>query len=271
VDRVEFLLACGQGVGHWDGGALRWLRRGNCYGLTWSEDELFYTRNQKHDPRSVVESWNGEPVPLSPINAHDILWAKSKLWVTDTGRDQVLWWDGEKVGEVAISPRGRDTLHVNSLWEWDGEVVVLESGLSGAHRGRGPKLRTLRAKQYLLEVGDLFCHNFVAVGDWLYGCWKEPEGIRSGMYRKALPDGPLDKVAMPPGSFMRGLATDGKVMLWGRSEERPRPERPDGPSSVVVTDLELKQLGEVYMEDTGQICTVRLLADDLAHNGLPLP
>jgi len=261
---VKFLFTCARGVGLWDGG-VEWLVRGrNCYGLTWDEERVWYSCTGPHSSESFVEKLGGGRVPFPPMeNVHAILWGGGRLWATDTGHDRVAWWDSGTFGSELMHRRARGFLHLNSLWAFgDGRVGVLSSGLNG----RGGDVLFPEGGEPI-HVGPKFYHDFCVVGGWLYGNYKKDEA--SGMYRTK--GGKTRERPMPPGSFMRGLATDGETFLFGRSESKPRPERPQGDSRVVVTDAELNVREEIVLKDTGQVCALRLAEGDLAHNGLPFP
>jgi len=263
---MNFVITTVKGYGMVRDGKLVMERQADFYGLTWNEVDLFFSWNPTHVPGSVIESRQDGKLKLPPVHGvHQILWAQDRLWITDTAHDRVVWWDGEQTGIVQLHPNDEaDNLHFNSLWEWDGRVMVLASGLTGS----GGFIRSL-TDDLVIDVGPHFYHNFYVEDDLLYGCFKD-SAQRSGLFRRQLPDGPVEELLFGEGAFARGLARNESVFLAGCSESQPREQRFSGGSQVLVIE-EFEIMERIPLADTGQIRDVRLLESDRAHNGLPFP
>jgi len=264
---MNFLLTTVKGYGLVQDGELSMIREADFYGLTWNDDDVFWSWNPAHIHNSVIESQQCGELSLLPVRGvHQILWAQDRLWITDTSRDRVVWWDGEQDGHFQLHHNDQaDNLHLNSLWEWDGRVVVVVSGLSG----QGGLAKSITG-DLVIELGPHFYHNVYIENDFLYGCYKD-KAQRSGLFRKRLVDGPVEELPFAPGSFARGIARNDEMFLVGCSESQPREQRFEGGSQVMVISDEFEIVDTIRLEDTGQIRDVRLLEGDLAHNGLSFP
>jgi len=265
---MDVLVTTVKGYGLVHEGKLVWRRHGiNFYGLTWSENDVFWSWNPADVHGSVIESQKHGVIKGLPDiwDVHQILWAQGRLWITDTAHDRIIWWDGGCYGVVNMHPNDKaDNLHINSLWEWDGRVSALISGLNA-----DGYVKAINGSQ-THRIGPAFYHNFYAENGVLYGCYKEKDNS-SGVFRKRLSDGPMDELPFPPGSFARGLARGDGVFLVGCSESLPRDRRFEGGSKIVTVDDDFKIVDAVDLPDTGQIRDVRLPRGDRSHNGLPFP
>jgi len=262
---MKFLVTTVNGYGLVEDGKLTMAKRANFYGLTWNGDDVFWSWNPAHINISVIESRERGRLPLDVRGVHQILWAQDRLWITDTAHDRVAWWDGDRTGFIQLHSNDQvDNLHLNSLWEWDGCMAVMASGLEDVGF-----VRSL-TDDWTYEIGPDLYHNFYVEDNVLYGCYKDKE-LQSGLFRKPLSDGPIEEFPFEPGSFARGLARDGDVFLVGCSESLPRDQRFDGGSQVLVVSNEFEVVDKIELKDTGQIRDIRLLEGDRAHNGMPFP
>ena len=71
--------------------------------------------------------------------------------------------------------------------------------------------------------------------------------------------------------YFRGLARTKDRFYIGVSHFSPREKRVEGGSAILVMDSDLNQLGFVQLEGTGQLCEIRALEGDKAHNGTNCP
>lgn len=270
---VPFLFTSARMLGYWDGQRQHELMPGKFYGLTWDDETAWVSWQRPDVSGSLIMSLDGELLDLPWMgNVHAILYARDRLWITDTAQDQVVsvhWLDSVdyEVETFPLRPGRKDTLHLNSLWEWDRRVCVLESGLEG---DGCPATITCVGDGELFEIGHrLFCHNFYVEDGWLYGCYKQRE--ESGVYRMSVITGEHELHPMGENAFMRGMARGDGRFLFGQSVSVERDRRADGHSQVVVMDDDLRVVERVQLRDTGQLHAVRLLDGDRAHNGLPFP
>ena len=254
-----------KGYGLVENGKLKMVKRANFYGLTWNEEDVFWSWNHPTIHKSVIESRERGILPLEVRDVHQILWAQDRLWITCTAYDKVIWWQDGDTGFIQLHPNdAADNLHINSLWEWDGRVIAMISGLHNIG------VLISLTDDWTFVIGPIFYHNFYIKGDTLYGCYKDKEGV-SGLFRKSLVDGQIEELPFGSGAFARGLTHDGDVFLVGCSESLPRDQRFNGGSQVLMINDEFKIVDSVELQDTGQIRDVRLLEGDLAHNRLPFP
>jgi len=69
-------------------------------------------------------------------------------------------------------------------------------------------------------------------------------------------------------SYWRGLARTEDYWYVGVSEMKPRNKRSEGNSRFMILDSDFQLLELVELEDTGQLCDIRALSGDRAHNGI---
>ncbi|NIP85355.1 MAG: hypothetical protein GTO03_07255 [Planctomycetales bacterium] len=95
------------------------------------------------------------------------------------------------------------------------------------------------------------------------------------MLALGLDGGGLRIVAFPEfagGPYLRGLArTDRFYVGVSRCGERAERHGPENDSAVLVLDDDLVEVGRIELQGTGQLCEVRALDGDRAHNRLPCP
>ena len=268
---VQFLFTSARMLGYWDGRQQHQIMPGNFYGLTWSQSQAWVSWQRDHVPGSLIMAWDGEILDLPEMrNVHDMLYEGQALWITDTGHDRLIhayWLDSEtRHWRFPLRPEPKDSIHANSLWG-NPRLLVLESGLGGANAGFPARICDIYGSA-VLDIGALFCHNLYVEDGVLYGCYKK--GDTSGVYRMPIAGEP-ELFPFPGNWFLRGLARGDGFFLFGRSVSVERKKRKAGHSAVLVMDDDLQVMNEIELRNTGQLCSVRLLEGDRAHNGLGFP
>lgn len=266
---MKFLFTSYKRLGYWDGEKQHTLKECNCYGLTWNEQDIFYSENVN---TTMIRTLEGHDCGFEGLdNTHQILWHRGKLYVTNTSQDRVISWDGKHHKEIAFKPGRSDAYHINSLWCRGPCLYVLESGLTGSFP---PVIRVLENDEVvdsiILERNHLL-HNIYIENDFLYGCYKTIEPM-SGIYKTSLKTRKMEKKPMGSDAFMRGLARTSKYFYFGMSLSEPREKRGIGDSTVLIMYKNFKIKDEIVLKDTGALCDIRIIDEpDLAHNGIACP
>jgi len=276
---MKMLLGTNNALVLWDDGVERVLHEnaGVYYGITWSPERLYVIARGRNHRMLVYDSERQlekpPPLDLGPpgySGPHQIYWYEGRLYVTNTTLNRIEVWD-ELVGagaEIRFECRvERDVDHINSIWR-DPEtslfyVVEHRSKQIRVMNAIGHVKRTISLAGRYLEAG---IHNVFVKDLVLYTlCAK-------GIVLHDFVDGHTQLVKVDGAGYLRGLAVTSDMFLVGDSEFQPRDQRYQGVSKVHVLDCRLNKIDEICLSPKfGQLLEIRVLAEDLAHNGEKAP
>jgi hypothetical protein len=198
---------------------------------------------------------------------HQIFWHDNNLYITEAGgADRVSVW-GE--GELVTRYSGQSGSHINSIWRSDQAWYVVE------HRWhKKPKyiqsfsLGFRPEHRYEIDlVGAEMpgIHNVYAEDGWLYTL------SAGAMLKKETAGSPTRTVfATDSSCYLRGLARTEDLWYVGVSDHADRKDRSRGDSSIFVLDNGIRVVSRIHLGGTGQLCDIRALEGDRAHNGIDL-
>lgn len=261
------------------------------YGITWSKDCIWVVARGNEPSRMLAFQPNFyliDPPPFEHMGPpddgpHQAFYdeASDTLHVTNTQCNRVERWrvgDGEPLEPVYFEEsRGvQDIDHVNSLQKRGGVWYVLEHRLD-----RMPKrirlcdanwnlVRTIEIHNECLSAGPTHsgCHNITVVGDGSYVTLGPSQLILDGVEFSW----PFRVEANK--HYLRGLARNHESLYVGVSNASPQGMRGWGASRVLrLSPAPPFQIeGELALSaEFGQIMDIRMMCDDLAHNGLTCP
>jgi hypothetical protein len=255
----------------------------NFFGITWNEDEIYMVEGG-HAGHSLYHRFDGNlkrkgrlPIGKSIGDPHQIYWWDGKLYIASAWQDTVFIWDGEAIRNIYWKKAGEGNQHINSIW-CDGEFFYVVE-----HRKRAMPKRVqvfdmdFKPLHKIVIPNDSFkkrtphgIHNVYIENGILYTCSPKAfvwHNMASGE-SKPLQPSPWVRAA----HYVRGLARVSGKWFVGLSEIKPRHERGEGDSAILVLNDDLEKIDLFHLQDTGGLNDIRAIdGPDLAHNRIECP
>jgi hypothetical protein len=209
---------------------------------------------------------------------HELLAWQGMLYICNTDKANIIAYDLD-TGKQRSIRWTHENVHLNCIWKYGNTFYVLEHRhehspkfiviLDDAFR----RLATLPvhtgAQTSLTGFG---VHNiFIVGGDYVTLGPFAVYRVNTSSGESVTTEQRLDGVVAGE-HLLRGFAVlPGRCFLIGVSRVTGRSDRGVGDSRVLLTDTEFNVLDEFVVKDAGQVMSVRLLRNDLAHHNLPCP
>lgn len=248
------------------------------YGLTWDTKKIYVmTSTCMLHTFDRGLNWKGQ-VGVKVTHPHQIFWWDGTLYIADARTNTIALWDGSRIRRrVTWKKKDESQLHTNSIW-CDGEsFYVVEH-----RRKKLPKrIRVLNLnlkptgcieikREGFTQPRPRGLHNVYVEGDFLYTCSPRAlvrHNLLSGRSEPIVPHPLMDEA-----HFVIGLARVPGKFFIGVSEAKPRDERGEGDSMILVTDDNFNVLDILLLKDTGTLHEIRVIdGSDLAHNRIRCP
>jgi len=269
VDRL--LIGTAKQLLLWDGKATPvYESESLTYGITWDGDNAYVVngpdlltlnRSLEIVDRSALDMWG----------PHQALYSNNKVYIMESARNTIITVEGQthRRQPWPFTTETNDP-HINSLWIKDGDYYVVE------HRQMlTPKRivvtdenwslrRIIGIPRHVLDGKLSGLHNVYVEDDTLYTLGPGiiiTCNLVTGKFRTITPEGEFPL-------YLRGLARTKDHFYVGVSHHQPRDQRSEGDSAFLILDNDLNQLELVHLEGTGQLCEIRALEGDKAHNGI---
>lgn len=240
------------------------------YGITWDGRHAYVVNG----PDLLVMDKDLEVVDrlaLDMWGPHQALYSSGRVYIMESARNTIITVAGRAYHRQRwphMMP-GEDP-HINSLWVQGDKHYVVE------HRQMVTPKRIVVTDRdwtmlHVIEIPESALmgklsglHNVYVEDDTLYTLGPGvivTHNLVTGEFRTVTPDGEFPM-------YLRGLARTQDRFYIGVSHHQPRDRRVEGGSAFLVMDSNLNQLELVSLEGTGQLCEIRALEGDRAHNGI---
>lgn len=286
MGKPELLITTIKYIVYWGSAGHKIIAEGNYYGLTWSNDRIYASRNLPDRSMSVIEIFDKSFNLLYSLssklldNVHQIFWFNDELFITNTRENKIEIFNTKEFqysGFINWTDReGEDKHHFNSIWINQEYFYSCESGrIAGASEFENfmPVVQILGYSDYynqerinLPEAMQI--HNIYVENNILYSC------ERYGLLVKDL-SGRLETAILriytdEENIFLRGFARTENYFFIGESQELPRRRRHFSSARILILDNSLELVDIINLDNIGQIQDIRIVNGDLAHNGVDL-
>jgi hypothetical protein len=265
----------------WDGQQKNMVERSNIFGMTWDEGHIYLSWNPLHRDFSVIDKFNKnfefeeKILDQEQWNIHEI-YSWGALYITATGQQSIARLNVET--KDLIVKKIDKPQHCNSIFAY--------GNLLHFHNSNGQPKDSPIGCEILKYDRELNCiyrttiqkpghilHSLFIEDDIVYACCHQNYlPVRSNLYIYDLKKkkGRMIEVRKDTeNGFLRGMARNKDYFFIGESQQEAiRSRRLMGNSRVLVVDNNFKLVDTIELEDTGQIRCVRLMKEDIAHNGI---
>ena len=249
----------------------------DCFPITWDAQHYYFGENRHFSQETYIhvatkEGFHkeGEILIDGLFDVHQMVHHQGKLYICNTGQNSLVVYDlkDKKVShEILRGSERKDLHHINGVWINKGKIYTTYLKQAQDYKSDIIVHDLVTYEQLdVMEVGQGI-HNVFIQGNKLYTC---------SSHSRQLLCVDLESHANVYWQFsewkdyfwLRGMASDGEVLIVGGSQVKPRDYRHNiNKNMIYLFDMELNLLEEFEFNQTkcGPIYDIRLLEGDKAH------